>query len=134
MLESRSLSSGFQASLDRFPERVALRVEGQELTYGELFDLSAAIAATLRRESPDSDPALTAVFAYRSVVAFAGVLAALFRAHGYVPLNRTFPVDRSRTMLQRSLARAIVVDRESSAQLDDLLNGSEAGICVILPE
>jgi amino acid adenylation domain-containing protein len=134
MIESRSLSSGFLASVKRFPGRVALRAEGRELTYSELFDLSAAIATTLRRESPDPDPGLTAVFGYRSVVAFAGVLGALLRGHGYVPLNRTFPVDRSRTMLQRSLCRAIVVDLESSAQLDDLLDGCAAGLCIILAE
>ena len=45
--------------------------------------------------APQDGAPLTAVFAYRSPVAFTGVLAALLRGHGYVPLNRTFPPART---------------------------------------
>jgi amino acid adenylation domain-containing protein len=63
-----------------------------------------------------------------------GVLAALLRGHGYVPLNRTFPVDRTRTMLQRAGCRAVIVDSDSATQLDQVLSGLTDPLLVLLPE
>jgi amino acid adenylation domain-containing protein len=92
------------------------------------------LAATLSHFSKGDGPLLTAVFAYRSGTAFAGVLASLLRGHGYVPLNRTFPVERTRGMLERSGCRAMVVDTESAKQLDKVLEGLEQPMLVVLPE
>jgi non-ribosomal peptide synthetase component F len=77
---------------------------------------------------------LTAVFAYRSVTAFVGVLGALLCGHGYVPLNRTFPPERTRTMLQRSGCRTLVLDLDSEKQLDRILEGIDHELLVLLPE
>ncbi len=128
------LSHGFLRSVHSFPDRRALEVSGQVLTYADLFHRAAALAATLDRHQPDSQPPLTAVFAYRSATAFAGVLGALLRGHGYVPLNRTFPPERTRTMLMRSGCRSMVVDNESAKQLDQALQGIEPEMLVVLPE
>ena len=67
------LVSGFLNSASRFPERPALEVEGRVLKYQELQGIAGSLAATLLQECPWSQPPLTAVFAYRSVTAFAGV-------------------------------------------------------------
>ncbi|MGO9609736.1 MAG: AMP-binding protein, partial [Verrucomicrobiia bacterium] len=99
MTHSKALHSGFLQSVERFAARPALEVSGQCLTYAQLFHKAASLAATLSALDTTNDPPLTAVFAYRSVTAVAGVVAALLRGHGYVPLNRTFPPDRTRTML-----------------------------------
>jgi hypothetical protein len=63
--------------------------------------------------------------------AYAGVLGALLAGHGYVPLNRTFPVERTRIMLKRSMCRSIVVDTASEAQLDALLGGIETSLLLL---
>jgi amino acid adenylation domain-containing protein len=110
-----------------------LEVEGQILTYADLQRNATTIAAALSKHSVRSAPPLTAVFAYRSVTAFSGVLAALFRGHGYVPLNRTFPPERTRLMLERSGCEAIIVDAESEAQLEAILQESVANHLVLLP-
>ena len=120
---ARALHSGFIRSAELFPNRPAIEVEGQILAYRELYAKAASIAATLQDRAPVVEPPLTAVFAYHSVISFAGVLAALFRGHGYVPLNPTFPSDRTRTMLLRSGCSTIVVDRESTKQLDEIFQG-----------
>jgi len=109
-------------------------VEGVSLTYAALRDRAAAIAATLMTGDASADPPLTAVFAYRSVTAFAGVLAALFRGHGYVPLNRTFPPERTRVMLERSRCRAMIVDKKSEAQLEQVLPGATKPMLIVLPD
>lgn len=129
-----TLRSGFLRSAEAFPERPALEVGGAFLRYGELRERAAALAATLTRWTPAGGPPLTAVFAYRGTTAFAGVLAALFSGHGYVPLNRTFPPARSGMMLERAGCRAVIVDRESEEQLDEVLAGIRASLLLILPD
>jgi amino acid adenylation domain-containing protein len=131
---ARPLHSGFGRSAETFPDRPALEVAGERLTYAELHERAASLSATLVRESPHGGPPLTAVFAYRSATAFAGVLAALMRGHGYVPLNHNFPPERSRLMLEHAGCEAIVVDAESAAQLEDLLSGVERPLVLVLPE
>jgi len=54
--------------------------------------------------------------------------------HGYVPLNRTFPVDRTRVMLERSMCRCIVVDAGSEPQLEALLDGIETPLLLLCPD
>jgi amino acid adenylation domain-containing protein len=131
--QDRSLASGFLRASREFPLRPALEVDGQTLTYVELEGIAASFAATLTKHLPFAEPALTAVFGYRSVTAFAGVLAALFRGHGYVPLNRTFPPERTRLMLQRAGCKAIIVDTASQQQLELILPGIEEKLVLLLP-
>jgi amino acid adenylation domain-containing protein len=130
----RALWSGFHAASRRFAQRLALFVDDQTLTYGALQDRAVALAATLQAHRIDSDPALTAVFAYRSVTAFEGILGTLMSGHGYVPLNPNFPIDRSAAMLTRAGCRALIVDAHCLPQLDALLERAEVPLAVFLPD
>ncbi|MDJ0866155.1 MAG: amino acid adenylation domain-containing protein [Myxococcota bacterium] len=135
MPESRvTLRSGFLRSSEAFPDRPALRVGNQELSYRELRERAAALAATLEGAAPDAEPPLTAVFGQRSAAVYTGVLAALFRGHGYVPLNPTFPTERTRSMLQRSQCATVIVDAVAEPQLDAVLAGLDGARVVVLPE
>src|SRR5271156_2921073 len=93
MTNDRALWAGFMKSAEVFPDRPAVVAEGKTLTYKELRERACRIAATIQARQDASAPPLTAVFAYRSLTAFAGVLGSLLAGNGYVPLNRTFPVD-----------------------------------------
>jgi amino acid adenylation domain-containing protein len=134
MSEKRFLHSGLLNSAETFPDRPALTVAGETLTYTDLLRKASSLAATITAHSVSHNPRLTAVFAYRSVTAFAGVLGALMTGHGYVPLNCTFPTDRTRTMLQRAGCQTMIVDSQSEGQLDNILTGSEHEMLVILPD
>lgn len=136
MAEPRTLRSGFLQSRERFPDRVALVVDGEEVTYDALGRLASRIAATMEREADhlDESTKLTAVFAHRSVTAFGGILAALLRGHGYVPLNSTFPADRTRNMLERSGCGCMVVDAVGAKQLPEVLDGLARSLVLIFPE
>jgi amino acid adenylation domain-containing protein len=129
----RQLWTGFIGSCERFPERPAIDV-GHEVTYQELAQRAKRIAATIQAGLTSRDVPLTAVLAYRSETAYAGVLGALLAGHGYVPLNRTFPVDRTRLMLERSRCRSIVVDAGSEPQLDALLAGVDTELLLLCPD
>src|SRR5688500_3074400 len=120
---TRTLRTGFLRSAEQFPDRPALEVEGKSISYREMSERARAIAATLQKYVPSDDPPLTAVYGLRSETAFTGVVASLFRGHGYVPLNPQFPVDRTRKMLERSGCRALIVDRTAAKQLEELLTG-----------
>ena len=113
---------------------MALEVEGCALSYAELGARAQAQAATLLAQESAGESKLTAVFGYRSVVAFSGVLAALRRGHGYVPLNRTFPPERTQQMLARSGCRSVIVDQTSAGQLDRVLAGIERSLVLLLPD
>jgi amino acid adenylation domain-containing protein len=103
------------------------------LTYTELRRRAAALADVLRRRAPGGGPALTAVLAQRSSVACAGILAALFRGHGYVPLNPGFPPERTRQMLERSGCRGLVVDESGAKRLPEVLAGVTTPLLIVLP-
>lgn len=127
------LAERFLRTSQRVPDRLAVEVAGKGVSYRELREQAKALAGTLLQATSEDGPPLTAVFAHRSVTAYAGVLAALLRGHGYVPLNRTFPPDRTRTMLERSGCQAMIVDSESAGQLDVALEGLRDSLVVVLP-
>src|SRR5205823_9772799 len=104
------------------------------LSYHELQGLATRIAATIQAHPEFSQVPLTAVFGYRSPTAFAGVLGALLAGNGYVPLNRTFPIERTEVMFERSECRTIVVDAGSLPQLSKMLGRSKQPLLVILPD
>jgi amino acid adenylation domain-containing protein len=133
-LTNKPLWSGFLASAEKCPDRTALEVGGEVISYRDLRARAASLAVTLKKHSPSDEPPMTAVFAYRSATAFVGVLAALLRGHGYVPLNRTFPVERSQVMLARSQCRAVIVDTQSEPQVDALITGATEKLLLIFPE
>ena len=127
-------------SAEQFSERPAVIVEGKSLYYWQLREMALRIAATIqvheghRVHKRDLGSPLVAVFAHRSATAFASVLGSLLAGAGYVPLNRTFPVMRTRLMFERSECQTIIVDRESLPQLNALLDGDDRQLLVIAPD
>ena len=112
--ESRLLWRDFLESSRRFPNRVAIEVASHQISYRELAQRAQALAATIQKDATYNSVPLTGIFAYRSETAYAGVLGALMAGHGYVPLNRTLPIDRTRLMLGESMCRTFSPRRWSS--------------------
>jgi amino acid adenylation domain-containing protein len=132
--EPIGLSSSFLRWAAESPDRRALEVEGCTLTYGELARRARAIAATLIEHGADHGPPLTAVLAHRSATAFAGVLGALARGHGYVPLNPGFPPGRNRAMLDRAGCETLIVDSAARSDVSSLLEGLDRELLLVLPD
>jgi amino acid adenylation domain-containing protein len=130
----KGLWAGFIRSAEIFAERPAIVVDGSTISYRDLREIATRIAATIQAHPELSRTPLTAVFAYRSATAFAGVLGALLAGNGYVPLNRTFPIARTESMSERSGCQSIVVDRESLPNLYKLLDQIKKPLLVISPE
>ncbi len=134
MAGRNALWEGFLRSARRFPDRPAVFAESRTASYSALHEQSIRIAATIQAHPEFSKVPLTAVFGYRSTSAFSGVLGALLSGNGYVPLNRTFPIERTEVMFERSECRSIVVDSGSLPQLSKLLERSKQRLLLILPD
>jgi amino acid adenylation domain-containing protein len=117
-----------------YPTRGAIDVGGREVTYEQLANRAKRLAATLQVTAISDAVPLTAVFVHRSETAYAAVLGALMAGNGYVPLNRTFPIGRTRLMLERSMCRSVIVDAGSEPQLENLLEGMTVPLVIICPD
>ncbi len=131
--DDHNLISGFVQALERYPSRPALCINGEQLTYRELGQAASNIAATILEHDRERN-ALAALFAHRSVTAYAGILGILAAGRGYVPLNPKFPIERTRRMLLRSESDVVVVGEESFPQVEALLADLPRPLTVILPE
>lgn len=132
-VEGRSLRSEFLRATAEFGERPGLAFKGHTLTYRDI-EATARRWATVLLERRPGRAERVGVFAYRSEVAYIGTLASLFSGAAFVPLNRTFPPERTRTMLQRAALDALIVDRASAAQLSTVLAGMESPPVVLAPD
>src|SRR5256714_11170779 len=130
----RLLWTAFLRSCEKFSDRPAVEVAGSGLSYRQLDQRARRLAATIQANARPGEVPLTAVFAYRSHTAYAAVLGALMAGHGYVPLNRTFPIDRTRLMLEKSMSRSVIVDAGSEPQLEALLRGIDTPLVIVCPD
>lgn len=135
-MNQASVRSGFLASTRRFANRPALAIQGKQLSYQQLHENAARVAATMQRASAHrpSDARLTGVFGHRSFAAFTGVLGALLRGDGYVPLNPIFPAARNRDMARRARLDWIVVEHASLQSFAEMLDGFESELNVVIPD
>ncbi|MER6797058.1 AMP-binding protein, partial [Amycolatopsis mediterranei] len=102
---ARTLSQWFAASVARVPDAVAVEVDGAAVTYRELDDLSARLAARIAAECGEL-PRRVGLLASRSLLAFAGYLAATRLGATVVPLNAGHPVERNRAVCRGRAPRA----------------------------
>jgi len=137
---SVSLRTGFLRSYDRDPSAVAVEVAGESISYGDLHDAAPRLATALGAldaraadEDPETRPPLTAVFGQRSRGVVEGMLGALFRGDGYVPLNPTLPIERTRGMLERSGCRAVVLDEHGEKQILEVAEPIATPLLLVLP-
>jgi len=130
---SSGLHGGFLASRARFAERPALDVAGRVLTYAELFDLAASLAAVIAPDTTPSAP-FVGICASRSVTTYAGILGTLMAGRAVVPLNPAFPADRVRGLIQEAGVELIVLDHQSASAFEHVLEGIDRTLTCIVPD
>lgn len=129
----RSLIDGFLESVERFPERAALVVDDKLLSYSDMYHCAGRIASAILRCEQNNSP-LAAVWAHRSLAAYAGILGTLLAGKGYVPLNPKLPLERTCRMLSLSGCSILIVGKECLSQLPNLLASMDRPLTVILSE
>lgn len=117
------LRGGFVRQCREFSSAPALAIGGDMYSY-ETIDMMARLwAGTIVRRLKNS-PARVGVFAHRSLTSYVGTLAALFSGGAFVPLNPTFPVERTATMIGMADLDVIIVDDKGAAQLEKVVAAS----------
>ncbi|MET9254026.1 AMP-binding protein [Streptomyces sp. NPDC003717] len=104
-----TLHAWFAASAERRPEAVALEAGGQTLTYRELDEYSARVAAGILRACPDG-PRRVGLLAGRRPATYAGYLAVQRLGATAVPLNTAWPAARNATVAQRAGLDLVLTD------------------------
>ncbi|MBB5829929.1 AMP-binding protein [Micromonospora carbonacea] len=108
----------FAASADRYPDAIALEVEGDEVSYADLHRHALALAGEIVARH-GGVPARVALLAQRSVTAFAGYLAAQRLGAAVTPLNPGYPVLRNRRVCDLARVDVLVADESGAPQLAD---------------
>jgi amino acid adenylation domain-containing protein len=117
----RALFEGFLNSAETYPERPALLLGEDVVTYAQLRTKVTSIAATIDEHRSPQSSALTCVLGQRTLSSFAGILGALCSGDGYVPMLPTYPPARIATMIDRSESRTLVVDALGMRVLAEVL-------------
>lgn len=125
------LHQRFLDSAARWPDRPALEAGGQTHSYRDLRTKSLAVAAVLAPVERAPVARSVGILCSRSASVYTGILGTLMAGCAVVPLNPTFPVERTRQMIQLSGLNAIVVDTKGSEQLDELLAGVSQPLLVV---
>ncbi|MER7625334.1 AMP-binding protein [Streptomyces sp. NPDC126503] len=130
----RTLYAWFAASAARHPDRVALEADGQALTYRELDEYSARVAAGIRRACP-GPPYRVGLLAGRRPATYAGYLAIQRLGATAVPLNTAWPGARNASVARRAGLDLVLTDEPGGARglpvpsldLADAAGGSSGG-------
>ncbi len=128
-----NLHRGFLESASRFPERAAVELSGKACSYRSLYEKAIEVGAALKQAAAPGYNALTGICASRSEIGYSGVLGALFRGHGYVPLNPEFPAIRNSSIVERTHCGEIVADATGEEHLKKFLGSVSHPLVIALP-
>lgn len=100
----------FIESSQKFPQRPAVEVNDEQLTYKELGLLSSKIARVIQKQAVKNSP--IGLLTYRSFSSYAGILGIMYSKNIYLPLNPYFPLVRTQKMIEMVGCRVIIVGSE----------------------
>jgi amino acid adenylation domain-containing protein len=124
-----TLYQWFSNSVERVPNAVAVEVGDHSLSYAQLSDLANSLAGMLL-DAHGAIPQRIALLASRSVVAFAGYLAALRLGAAVIPVNPGFPAARNQALFAQLPVDVLLVDKSGVRVLDaDMTDMVDAVVC-----
>jgi len=126
------LADALLDACERFSDRPALWVEGETLSYQQLFEQALAIASGLAALGLAPSERV-AILSRRSSRAYAGVLGTILAGGAYVPMNTRYPAERNQAILRASGARALILDEPCASDLDSVLGDLPAWVTPIAP-
>ncbi|OOQ43880.1 non-ribosomal peptide synthetase [Pseudomonas fluorescens] len=106
-LPFRFLQELFSEQARLHPQRIALSVNGQRLSYAELDARSNQVANALRGQGVTPDE-IVAVYGQRSVEMVIALLGTLKAGAAYLPLDPNYPIERLAFMLADTGARHVL--------------------------
>jgi amino acid adenylation domain-containing protein len=112
----RALHEWFVRGLAAAPDGIALRIGDRSWTYAQVHEMALSWAGTLQNASPERLGAV-GILAAQTPECYIGILAALYVGAVAVPLNPTFPAERTAAMAAAASVDAFVADAGGAEQL-----------------
>ena len=125
--ESLTVHGLITGQVQRTPDAIALEFEGQTWTYRKLDTRAASLAECLVELLPRAANPFIAICTERAPVMMTSVLGVLQSGAAYVPIDRTYPAERIRHMLDDSGAGILI----TQADLIDTLPGFDGAIILL---
>ncbi len=111
-----TLQAAFEAQVARTPDAVALRFEGQSMTYAELNEKANQLAHYLVGKGVKAND-LVCIAIERSFEMFVGIYATIKAGGAYVPLDPAFPKNRLAFMMGDTKASILLTQSKHKENL-----------------
>jgi len=125
----KSLADLLADQVRRQPDRIAVVRDGESLTYRELADRAAGVAAQLRQLGVRADDRI-GLFVEPSVELMVGAWGILLAGGAYLPLSPEYPEERLRYMIEDARVKIVFAQEELTGRLAEL---APAGTTVLTP-
>ena len=99
--KDKMIHQRFEEQVTKNPDQIALRHEGQSMSYGELNRQANKLATGLRKKGVGRDQ-VVGILAKHSFEAIIGILGVLKAGGAYLPIDPDYPKDRIQFMLEDS--------------------------------
>jgi amino acid adenylation domain-containing protein len=110
----QSIAERFEKTVDRYPDRLAIKDHQQTLTYEQLDKAANRIAHTILSRQGEGNHTVAIVMEHGASV-LAAILGALKAGKIYVPLDPRYPLSRLKFMRADAQATLIVADKKNCA-------------------
>lgn len=128
LVTNYNIAASFSEVATRSPDLLAVSAAGHDVSYGELAQMAARLAAHF---GPGARGGRIGILATRSIEAYAGILAAGWCGATYVPLNLKWPPQRLIELMRLLDLTALVADAHGAALLTpDVIAAAPATIVV----
>lgn len=130
-----TLLSGFEKTANIYPERIALKNDSEQISYGELEHRSSRLAQQLRMEyrricgQEMPTDTLIPLYLHRGMDAVVAILAIMKAGAAYVPLDPNAPAQRLAYILQDVNSPLVLTE---GALQDNILQNSPDSHCLLI--
>ena len=121
-----NLFNRFQTRVFEHPNKIAVVLDDQTVTYGELYSVVTSLSCRIAPFIHPGDVVCQCV--ERSIEMIVGILAIFMCNTIYSPINPKNPMERRRTLLNETRAKVILVHQAT----DHLFSGDECVDCIKL--
>ncbi|WP_170923050.1 iturin family lipopeptide synthetase B [Enterococcus sp. 7F3_DIV0205] len=113
-LQHETAISWFEENVVHYPNRIAVGIEGMEVTYAELNQMANAVAKKLKASGVERNDVVGLLF-HRSIEFVAAIYGVLKVGAAYLPIDVELPSKRIDYILENSHTKVILTNEPSSS-------------------
>ena len=115
----QSIAARFEKQVAKYPDRLAIKTDDQELTYAQLNRISNHIARAILAEYAEKDAPVVLLIEH-GLMMVCGIMAVLKAGKPYVPLDPLYPHDRNSHIMSDSQAGLMISNTRNLAYAKEL--------------